>query len=59
MVLRGVSFIALGNMTTMYSRPNLGRRLNLGVFLIQADIRALITRLGFWGPLYYIYKKEP
>ena len=22
-------------------------------------IRALIIRIGFWGPLYYTYKKEP
>ena len=22
-------------------------------------VGALITRIGFWGPLYYIYNKEP
>ena len=25
----------------------------------RANIRALIIRIGFWGPLYYTYKKEP
>ena len=23
------------------------------------DIGALIIKIGFWGPLYYIYNKEP
>ena len=26
---------------------------------IVANIGALIIRIGFWGPLYYNYNKEP
>ena len=27
-------------------------------FEISPNMGALMTRIGFWGPLYYAYKKE-
>ena len=37
----------------------LGQTMRTVTCIKSPNIGSLIIRIGFWGPLYYIYNKEP
>ena len=42
-----------------FDRARVHGRTFMGHLVLKASIGALLIRIGFWGPLYYNYTREP